>query len=181
MAPDDAANKSTPQNALLTLSLFTTLLRQTSGSNAGIGFAVPSDQIQPAVQSIIRTDKMKQRSNNNKQAWMGVVILKQTGSINFDDGNSTRQQQQYNKNWIVSVKKGSPAAEAGMRPLRIFEQDASVVYGDAIVAVGGNTVDTYTQVQAEIDRCIPGEQVPVTLQDKDGERRVVYLTLVVRP
>lgn len=148
-----------------------TAIITTSGSNAGIGFAVPADQIQPAVDDIIRKDKMATR----KQVWMGVTILKRQG------GSGTNSTSVQNKNWIVSVKRGTPAAMAGMRPLRLSEETASVEYGDAVVAVSGNQVDTYAQLQAEIDRCVPGEKVSVTLEDAAGERRVVYLEMVERP
>jgi hypothetical protein len=32
-----------------------------------------------------------------------------------------------------------------------------------------------------MDRCVPGEQIPVTLEDASGDRRVVYLTLIEMP
>jgi S1-C subfamily serine protease len=160
-----------------------TAIVSTSGSNAGIGFAVPSDQIRPVVEKMIRVDLMKRKGR--KQAWMGVKIIArqaqeaqlsgqpQTAAV----GNSTL----YGKNWIVAVQKDSPAEKAGMRTLKVFEQDASVTYGDAIVAVSGNEVSTYAQLQSEMDRCVPGEQIPVTLEDASGDRRVVYLTLMEMP
>jgi len=85
------------------------------------------------------------------------------------------------KNWISKVERKSPAAEAGMRAMRVFEQDASVTYGDAIVAVGGNDVSTFVDLESELNKRVPGEQIQITLEDKQGERRVVYLTLAERP
>jgi S1-C subfamily serine protease len=155
-----------------------TAIVTTSGSNAGIGFAVPSDQIRPVVEKMIRHDRLKRKEQ--KRGWMGVSII------------SMQQQQQqqatggnrsllYDKNWIMAVRRDSPADKAGMRPLRVFEQDASVAYGDAIVAVAGNEVKTYAQLQAEMDRCMPSEKIAVTLEDAAGDRRVVYLDLVEAP
>lgn len=160
-----------------------TAIVSTSGSNAGIGFAVPSDQIRPVVEKIVRQDIMKRKGR--KQAWMGVKIIARTQEAKRPQeaepqaavGNSTL----CSKNWIVAVRRGSPAEKAGMRSLKIFDQDASVTYGDAIVAVSGNDVTTYAQIQAQMDRCVPGENIPVTLEDASGDRRVVYLTLVERP
>jgi S1-C subfamily serine protease len=159
-----------------------TAIVSTSGSNAGIGFAVPSDQIRPVVEKMIRHDLMKRKGR--KQAWMGVKIISRQPAQPQEQpqgqaasGKSTLTE----KNWITAVRKDSPAAKAGMRALRVFEQDASVAYGDAIVAVSGNDVSTYAQLQSQMDRCVPGEQIPVTLEDASGDRRVVYLTLVEMP
>jgi S1-C subfamily serine protease len=159
-----------------------TAIVSTSGSNAGIGFAVPSDQIRPVVEKMIRQDLMTRKGR--KQAWMGVKIIarQQLSEVQPQAqadavGNSTL----YGKNWIVAVQKDSPAEKAGMRALQVFEQDASVTYGDAIVAVSGNDVSTFAQLQSQMDRCVPGEQIPVTLEDASGDRRVVYLTLVEMP
>jgi S1-C subfamily serine protease len=158
-----------------------TAIVSTSGSNAGIGFAVPSDQIRPVVEKMIRQDLMIRKGR--KQAWMGVKIIarqqlsKVQAQVDAGVGNSTL----YGKNWIVTVQKDSPAEKAGMRALQVFAQDASVTYGDAIVAVSGNDVTTYAQLQTQMDRCVPGEQIPVTLENASGDRRVVYLTLVEMP
>lgn len=141
-----------------------TAIVTTSGSNAGIGFAVPSDPVRPIVMDIIRADK---RTSQPQKARLGVAIVKCTGE------NSTLAS----RNWIAQVDTGSPAEKVGMRPLRVFEQDASVQYGDAIVAVGGNEVRTYEELQKQMDIRAPGEKVQVTLEDRGGERRVVYLTL----
>jgi S1-C subfamily serine protease len=128
-------------------------------NSAGIGFAVPSDVVEPAVMDMIRKDMQQER------AWLGVAILRQNLTIN----------------WISVVQRNSPAADAGMRGISISGDGGSVRYGDAIVAVGGRIVSTYKELQAELDRCVPGEQLAVTLQDAHGERRVVYLTLGERP
>jgi S1-C subfamily serine protease len=159
-----------------------TAIVSTSGSNAGIGFAVPSDQIRPVVEKMIRVDLMQRKGR--KQAWMGVKIIARQELSEVQPqaqadavGNSTL----YGKNWIVAVQKDSPAEKAGMRALKVFQQDASVQYGDAIVAVSGNDVSTYAQLQAQMDKCVPGEQIPVTLEDASGDRRVVYLALVEMP
>jgi serine protease Do len=164
-----------------------TAIVSTSGSNAGIGFAVPSDQIRPVVEKMIRVDLMKRKGR--KQAWMGVKIIARQAQEAQLSGQAQPQPQTasvgnstlYSKNWIAAVQKDSPAEKAGMRALKVFEQDASVTYGDAIVAVSGNEVSTYAQLQSQMDRCVPGEQIPVTLEDALGERRVVYLTLMEMP
>jgi S1-C subfamily serine protease len=143
-----------------------TAIVTTSGSSAGIGFAVPSDLIQPAVRRIVRADRQRLRPT----PFLGVRIVKCPAAPNSTSILAS-------KNWIARVDRGSPAAEAEMRSLRIDGATGRVEYGDAVVAIGGNSVHTFAELQAEIDRRKVGEQVQVTLEDRQGNRRVVYLTL----
>lgn len=143
-----------------------TAIFTTSGSSAGIGFAVPSDLIQPAVRKIVRADQKRLRPT----PYLGVQIVKCPATPNATSALAS-------KNWIARVERGSPAAAAEMRGLRIDEATGRVEYGDAVVAIGGNSVPTFADLQAEIDRRKVGEQVQVTLEDRLGNRRVVYLTL----
>jgi S1-C subfamily serine protease len=97
-----------------------TAIITTSGSNAGIGFAVPSDQLNSVVGRIIEEDRIQNGERSDK-GWLGVSIVKQSG-------NSTLTQ----KNWILSIEKGSPAASQDIQCLQI--KDNGVQFGDAIVA-----------------------------------------------
>ena len=146
-----------------------TAIISTSGSNAGIGFAVPSDQIRPAVDRIVRQDRINAGERPN-QGWLGVSIV--------DQGKSDSVVSQ--KNWVVKVDPESPADEAGIRPLRILESGV-VRFGDAIVAVGGNEVKDNNELRREWEVRVQGEQIAVTLEDSNGERRVVYVVLTKRP
>jgi len=143
-----------------------TAIITTSGSNAGIGFAVPSDQVRPAVEKIIRDHRV---SEGRVHVMLGVSVVHPRGGQ-----NSTLTQ----RNWITRVYPDSPAARAGMVPLSVDRDTAKVVYGDAIVAINGNDVSTPQELQDELSTRFPGEQLQVTLESgTTGERRVVYLTL----
>ena len=158
-----------------------TAILTTSGSNAGIGFAVPSDSVQPVVEAIIRKDVASRKQR--PQPWLGVSIVKQqqpqqptTVGAGGDDIAKDK-----NKNWIASIQPDSPAAKAGIKALQI-QSDGSVQYGDAIVAVGGTLTPTYKELLAALDRCVPGEQLSLTVENGvTGERRVVYLKVGERP
>jgi S1-C subfamily serine protease len=84
------------------------------------------------------------------------------------------------KNWVAAVEADSPANEAGVRPIQLLESGV-IRWGDAIVAVGGKEVATFVELRAELDVRIKGEQVALTLEDSEGERRVVYVTLLQKP
>lgn len=162
-----------------------TAILTTSGSSAGIGFAVPADQIKPAVEDILRQDRIDSGQRPN-QGWLGVSVVRQdVVKVNKDgskgsDGNTTAAAtiipMAETKNWIFKVERNSPASGAGLRPLIITE--AGIVnYGDAIVAVGGNEVATFEELQAQFEDRVVGEQVALTVENALKERRVVYVTL----
>lgn len=138
----------------------------TSGSSAGIGFAVPSDAIQEEIRGIIRKDA--RRFTKRGTVALGVAIVKQTyGSAKLSG-----------KNWIARVAPNSPAANAGMIPLKIKPTAGSIETGEAIVAIGSTTVSTFLELQKELSRCVPGEQLSVTLENfMTQERRIIYLKL----
>jgi len=145
-----------------------TAIITTSGSNAGIGFAIPADQLRPIVDRIIREDRIG-TGEKPDQGWLGVSIVKQSG-------NSTLS----NRNWVASVETDSPADQAGILETKVLES-GSIEWGDAIVAVGGNEVATFLELQQQLGDRIKGEQVTLTLENIAGERRVVYVTLTEKP
>ncbi|CAB9512826.1 Probable periplasmic serine endoprotease DegP-like [Seminavis robusta] len=149
-----------------------TAIVSTSGSNAGIGFAVPSDQIQPVVEKIILNDKASSSSKKGR-GWLGVSMVDRR---TLDNSNNTLGE----KNWVARVEPHSPAEKAGIRAIQILD-NGSVRYGDAIVAIAGKTVETFVELQTELKKCVVGENLTVTLEDEQGERRVVYIDLEARP
>merc|ERR1712137_532062 len=54
-----------------------TAIITTSGSSAGIGFAVPSDQIQPVVQRILQKDQIENGVRPN-MGWLGISVVTQS-------------------------------------------------------------------------------------------------------
>ena len=83
-------------------------------------------------------------------------------------------------NWVTEVERKSPAYDAGIRPL-VITQNGTIEYGDAIVAVGGNEVANFEELQMQLENRVVGEQVALTVQNADNERRVVYVTLSLKP
>ena len=164
-----------------------TAIITTSGSSAGIGFAVPSDQIQPVVQRILQKDRIENGVRPN-MGWLGISVVTQSVAIpeaasfnNSGDTNTTSVVPPLArcKNWIESVEPNSPAEAAELQPLTI--QDGVVKYGDAILAVGGNQVSDFEELRAELEKCVVGEQVALTVQDAEDKKRVVYATLSRKP
>ena len=157
-----------------------TAIISTSGSFSGIGFAVPADQLKPIVKRIIREDRIQNGLRPN-QGWLGISVIRQNINIinSVDNSNSTLPLAK-SKNWVAKVERNSPAYDAGIRSLDI-SLNGVVTYGDAIVAVGGNEVTNFDELQMQLEKCVTGEKVAVTVQDAEGERRVVYVTLAQKP
>jgi S1-C subfamily serine protease len=169
-----------------------TAIVTTSGSSAGIGFAVPADQIKPVVEQFLRQDRID-RGQRPNQGWLGVSIVRQEvvkvapeEDDSGQDGTSRAARTTVpipmieTKNWIFKVERNSPASEAGLRPLAITEAGI-VQYGDAIVAVGGNEVRTFEELNSQFEDRVVGEKVALTVENSLKERRVVYVTLARRP
>ena len=175
-----------------------TAIITTSGSSAGIGFAVPSDQIQPVVQRILQKDRVQSGQRPN-QGWLGISVVTQAVAIpittNNNNGTDTDTDTDITntnstsnlplplarcKNWIESIEPNSPAEAAELSPL-VISKEGRVEYGDAIVAVGGNEVFDFEELRAELEKCVVGEQVSLTVQDAEDKKRVVYATLARKP
>ena len=163
-----------------------TAIITTSGSSAGIGFAVPADQIQPIVKRIIREDRIE-NGQRPTQGWLGISVIRQeiTSTQIFSSANNTSTSNSSiplakSNNWVAKVERNSPASDAGIKPL-VISSDGIVEYGDAIVAVGGNEVGNFDELQTQLESRVAGEQVALTVQDVEDKRRVVYVTLSRKP
>ena len=135
-----------------------TAIVTTSGSSAGIGFAVPSDKIQPVVRDMIRKDKAEQ-GLRPKMGFLGITIIKGKPG-----------------NWIDSVANGSPAFKAGLQGIQTTS-DGMLTFGDSILAIGGNAVDTFDDLERELQTRVRDEEITITVNDATGERRILYVKL----
>jgi S1-C subfamily serine protease len=156
-----------------------TAIISTSGSFSGIGFAVPADQLKPIVKRILREDRIQNGLRPN-QGWLGISVIRQDISISSVDNSNSTLPLAKSKNWVAKVERNSPAYDAGIRSLDM-SINGVVTYGDAIVAVGGNEVTNFDELQMQLEKCVAGEKVAVTVRDVEGERRVVYVTLARKP
>ncbi len=126
-------------------------IRSASGSSAGVGFSIPVDIVNRIVPQLIAR---------------GVASRPGIGIDPVDPGLAAR--------WgikgvvIASVRRGSPAAEAGLKPLKRRGNQADL--GDVIVAVNGRNIDTFSTYFAELDRVGIGNVAELTITN-DGKTR----------
>mmetsp|Transcript_18958 Transcript_18958/g.19222 ORF Transcript_18958/g.19222 Transcript_18958/m.19222 type:complete len:482 (+) Transcript_18958:55-1500(+) len=156
-----------------------TAIVTTSGSSAGIGFAVPADQLKPIVKKILRKDRIENGLRPN-QGWLGISVIRQGIHNSTVKHSNITLPLAKSKNWVCKVESNSPAYDAGIRSLDI-SLEGIVTYGDAIVAVGGNEVLNFDELQMQLEKCVVGEQVALTVREVEDKRRVVYVTLGRKP
>jgi S1-C subfamily serine protease len=137
-----------------------------SGASAGIGFAIPIDEVNREVTQLIRKEK-------RVRPVLGIYIAPE--NIVRDLG--------LDGILVLKVVPGGPADEAGIQPT-IRTQD-KVRLGDIIVAIDKKEVRSRVELaQVLEDNYMVGQEVTVTLvRDPQGERRRldVKLTLTGSP
>jgi S1-C subfamily serine protease len=129
-----------------------------SGASAGIGFAIPVDDVNRVVTELIRH---------------GKVVKPRLGIVPVPD--------QYTEKWgvtgvlIADVQPGSPAEKAGLQATRRTRR-GEIVLGDVIVAIDGKPIETTRDLFAVLDTKKVGDTVTVTIT-RDGEKQDVSIKL----
>ncbi|HSK98154.1 MAG TPA: trypsin-like peptidase domain-containing protein [Euzebyales bacterium] len=125
-----------------------------SGTNSGVGFAVPSTSVVPLVDQIIETGDVN------------------PGYLGISGGNVTPEAAEAFDvaagAVVVQVVPGTPAAEAGLQA------------EDIIVEFGGQEIDSMAALSTQVTLRQPGEEVSITYV-RDGERQQTTVTLDERP
>jgi len=138
-----------------------TAIYSPSGAFAGIGFAIPVDEVNRVVPRLIQHGRVI-------RPVLGVRVAPTafTQALGIAHGVA-----------ILGVDRNSAAARAGLQPF-VPARDGAVIAGDLIVAVNGTpTPDPDTLIDL-IERFQPGETVTLTVE-RAGHRREVAVTLDV--
>ncbi len=129
-----------------------TFLISPSGSFSGMGFAIPTQIVNPVVQSLVRYGKVS-------HARMGVGITDVTPeNAKFFDVHDS------NGAVITQVEADSPGAKAGLR------------VGDVITQMNGKKVSDAGQLQMEVGEMTPGTKIALQVM-RDGKSISVPITL----
>jgi S1-C subfamily serine protease len=139
-----------------------TAIASTSGSSAGIGFAVPVDTVNEIVPQLIQH---------------GRVIRPQLGVTLADDAVAARLGLA--GALVLSVSPESGAAEAGLRGTTRAE-DGSLVLGDVVTRAGEREVRSADDLIAALEERKPGDTLPLVVL-RDGEALSVAVTLSAAP
>jgi S1-C subfamily serine protease len=136
-----------------------TAIYSPSGSSAGIGFAIPVDEVNRVVPQLIKNGKLERPG-------LGVqVAYDQTArGLGVEKGAL-----------LVNVFRNSPAAKAGLRPTsRTRSRD--ILLGDVIVAIDDKPVEKANDFFDILEQYKIGDTVTLTIL-RDGEQKQVKATL----
>jgi S1-C subfamily serine protease len=129
-----------------------------SGASAGIGFAIPVDEVNRIVPRLIRDGRMVRPS-------LGV-----TGG-----GPEINRALGLPKGVaLVRVQRNGPAARAGLKPFT--RGDNGIVPGDVITAVDDEAVETMDDMLTVLERLEPGHACTLTIW-RSGATRKQTVTL----
>ena len=131
-------------------------IRSASGSSAGVGFAIPVDLVNRIVPVLIE---------RGRAPLPGIGITPVRPDLVARAGIAGVV--------IARVGAGSPAAQAGLRPI---DQRSGEV-GDVIVAVNGRRVETLSTFVAELDRAGIDNTVELSVE-RDGKTRRVRVRVI---
>jgi S1-C subfamily serine protease len=151
-APINPGNSGGPllDSAGRLIGMNTAILSPSHGF-AGIGFAIPVDEINQVVTQLIRHGKVVRPG-------LGVEVA---------------QDPQTQGVLIIRVRPDSAAAKAGLRGAR---RDRSGIHLDIIVALDGKPINNLQDLYTALQSHKVGDTVTLTIE-RDGERKEVPVTL----
>jgi S1-C subfamily serine protease len=133
-------------------------------SYAGIGFAIPVDEVNRVVTELIRS---------------GKVSRPQLGIRAADDQVAQRVEKRLGLQLgvlILEIIPDSPAAKAGLQGTRISDEGDVQQLGDIIIAIDGKPVKTFRELQSALAKTKAGGTVKITYL-RDSEKHDTEATL----
>ena len=136
-----------------------TQIASPSGASAGIGFAIPVDEVNRIVPRLIRDGRFVRPA-------LGVTAGSQQlhRALKLPKGVA-----------IVQVGRNSPAARAGLQPFSRGSR-GEIVMGDVITAINDEPVESLDDMLAALERRQPGEAVTLKVW-REGRTRSVEARL----
>ncbi|MEJ2733123.1 MAG: trypsin-like peptidase domain-containing protein [Anaerolineae bacterium] len=150
-----------------------TAIESATGSNSGIGFAVPSTIVQKVVPALIDEGAVE-------YSWLGITGTSLTADLAEAMGLDRDQRGAL----VIDVTGGGPAERAGLHGSdRRVDLDGEQVEvgGDVIVAIDNHLVSDFDDlVSYLVGRTRVGDEVTLTLL-RDGKEQAIEVTLASRP
>ncbi len=127
-----------------------TMIYSPTGTNAGLGFAVPADTINQIVPQLIDFGKIIRPS-------LGVNLLDEHVKRRFFGEKGVA---------VLEVVSGSPADKAGMQGLKQGRR-GRVYKGDLILRIDSKEVNSYDDIYHALEKYKVGDEVVVTIKRED--------------
>jgi S1-C subfamily serine protease len=137
-----------------------TAIYSPSGASAGIGFAIPVDNVNRIVPQLIRNGKVSRPD-------LGAV---------FDErlNQSITARTGVQGALVLGVNPNSPAAAAGLKPTQ--RSGGQIILGDIIDQLDGKNVKSVADLNAELERHNTGDKITLRVL-RDDQHIEVSLTL----
>ena len=136
-----------------------TQIASPSGASAGIGFAIPVDEVNRIVPRLIRDGRFVRPAIGVSAGPAGL-----SQALKLPKGVA-----------LVDVQRGSPAEKAGLQPFRRGNR-GEVVAGDVITAIDEQPLADLDDMLSQLERRQPGDSVTLTLW-RGGQTRKQALVL----
>ncbi len=145
-----------------------TAIVSTSGASAGLGFAVPVNDVNQSVGMVLK------ESTSEPTPSMGVAIL----DIETARENGVPESLLAGGLVVLSVYPDSPAEASGLQGCR-RRGYSSVVLGDQITAIDGTRISTYSELKSVLSKFKPGDTITLTVV-REARTFEVPLTLAAK-
>jgi S1-C subfamily serine protease len=168
---DAALNPGNSGGPLLSLSGEVIGVNRAKGGD-NVGFAIPSNRVREAVDSIIATGKYE-------HSWLGIRMLDiDPVAANYMNLND----EAANGIMLVMVVENGPADKAGLIAAEEKVIDGETVYvnGDIIVGIDETPMYTTDKIIAYVNNKRPGDIIELTIYRK-GEKITLDVELGTRP
>lgn len=136
-----------------------TAIYSPSGAYAGIGFAVPVDEVNRVIPQLISNGRLIKPGIGASLA--DARLVKRLGIEGV---------------LVLGVEPGGPAHKAGIRPTKQYGDE--IILGDIITGIEGVEVRSYDEIRTELERFSVGDQVTVSII-RDGLALDLILKLSV--
>ena len=129
-----------------------TAIYSPSGASAGIGFAIPVDEVNRIVPKLIRDGKFIRPALGIQAA---PDELQQ--ALNLPKGVA-----------VIGIVPDSPAQKAGLKPF-MRAADGNIILGDIIVGLDGKAVASLDELLEALEQRQPGDKVKISIA-RGGEK-----------
>jgi len=144
-----------------------------TGSSAGIGFAIPASTVNKVVPALIKNGEYK-------SSWIGISGTSLTSELAEAMDLSSDQRGVL----IAEVVTGGPADDAGLQgstEKAEIDGDSVEIGGDVLVAIDGQPIDSFDALTIYLARSTtPGQEITLTIL-RNGKEQSVKVTLGERP